>query len=93
MADQNDDPAIQNLSDQVSQCQSEIVILKAAVAALLSAGSVKQQTLDEMVGTAYRRRTGWGDPDGAPDTRAFFKEIISRRSRAFFKEILSRRDS
>ncbi len=79
MTDQHDDPAIRNLSDQVSQCQSEIVILKGAVATLLDAGSVNQQTFEEMVGTAYRRRTGWGDPDGAPDTRAFFKEIISRR--------------
>ena len=77
MADLYDDPVIRLIQGRLDRQANEIVALKGAVAALLTASDVSAKRLADYISEATRRPVGFGDPKSAPDTTEFFEEAIN----------------
>ena len=77
MADLYDDPAIREIQERIDCHANEIVALKGAIAALLTASDVSATHLAGYISEAARRPRRGGDAKSVPDTIEFFEEAIN----------------
>ncbi len=72
------DPAIREIQGRLDRQANEIVVLKGAVAALLTASEdVSTTRLANYISEAAQRPRGFGDPKSVPETTGFFDEAIN----------------